>query len=326
MKKVLFIPIGFYDYDNKIEQEIQNLGYHVTRFTPIGNYGPVQKLYNAFTKGEYLKKKCLIRQKEALLNTTEKYDYVFVIVGRQLDPVVLKEFREKQRDAKFVLYLWDDIERVEGYHENRECYDEIYSFDLRDVEKYGESHGVKHLPLFFTDAHEYHGEEKKYVLNLSGLLHSERLEIWDKIVKDNHLNVKECYLYLMGAKINHFVQAILPGGNQWMNLKYIHVNGMPFSKMAENSKASKVALDVQFGTQAGLTMRTLESLGANTKLITTNEFVKKYDFYQYGNIHVIDRKNPVVPQEFFDTDYNKISEEIVNKYSLKNWVKTMLGE
>ncbi len=322
MKSVLFIPIGFYNYDIKIEKEIQRLGYEVTTFTPIGHYSVVEKLINGVTGGRYLKRKSTKRQEKYLLQSEKQYDYVFVIVGRHLDVATLQAMKTQQKNARFILYLWDDIDRVEGYEEKKQYYDDIYSFDLRDVEKYG----VRHLPLFYTDVHEYQGESKNIIFNLSGLLHSDRLRIWDALKGQCKLDKEQCFLYLLGAKMGHFFKAILPGQGEWMSLRYIHINGMPFEKMADVMKHSKVALDVQFGSQAGLTMRTLESLGTHTKLVTTNPYVKKYDFYKYGNICVIDRDHPEVPVSFFETEYQEIPLDIQNKYKLSNWVKTMLCE
>ncbi len=321
MQSVMFISLGFYNYDDKIKQAICALGYSVTQFTPIGKYTTTEKIINAATKGRFLEHKCRKRQIKYLLNSTNTYDYVLVIVGRHLDYDILKEFRRRQPGAKFILYLWDDVARVERFEQNKSLYDEIYSFDLNDVAHYG----FKHLPLFFTDVHEYKGEEKSYVLNLSGILHSERLLIWDKIVTSCMLDEKRCFLFLLGTKVVHFIQAVLPGKNRWMKRKYIHIRGKKFEDMACIMKHSKAALDVQFGSQCGLTMRTFESLGAHTKLITTNPYVKQYDFYKYGNICVIDRENPQIPNDFFSTAYQDIPDDIVQQYTLSHWVYTMLG-
>lgn len=320
MQSVMFISLGFYNYDHKIKETIENLGYEVTQFTPIGRYNTAEKLFNTLVKGRYLRQKSRRRQKKHLLNNPKKYDYVFVIVGRHLDPDILKKYRKMQPDAKFVLYLWDDIARVERYEENKPVYDEIYSFDLKDVQTYG----VKHLPLFYTPSHEYHGEEKKYTLMLAGALHSERLAIWDKIVDKYKLDIQKCYLYLLGTKMQHFFQLFSPAKNKWMKPKHIRIRGMKFEEMAQIAKESCSTLDVQFGSQAGLTIRTFESLASHTKLITTNSYVKEYDFYKYGNICVIDRENPIIPQDFFEEPYHDIPEEIIKQYSLSNWVQTML--
>lgn len=322
MQSVLFVSLGFYNYDAKITSAIEKLGYEVTQFSPIGNYNTIEKLYNAFTKGRFLKKKSLKIQKHFMNDNPKKYDYVLVIVGRHLAPSLLSEYRKAQPQAKFILYLWDDIARVEGYNENKDFYDEIYSFDLKDVKKYG----LKHLPLFYVPDYLYKKDSKKYVLSLSGTLHSGRVMLWDKILSKYNLNSKNCYLFLLGMKMKHFIQAILPSKNKWMKLKYIHIKGMKLEEMAIIMRQSMVSLDVQFGSQAGLTIRTFESLASKTKLITTNPYVKQYDFYKYGNICVVDKDDPKVPDDFFSTPYNEIPSEITQQYSLYNWVYTMLGE
>lgn len=322
MKRALFIPLGFYDYDTRIEEEIKANGYKVDVFNPIGNYTFAEKVRNALEKGKFLKQKSLKLQETFFEKASKDYDLIFVIVGRHLEPKLFREFCEKNKNARKVLYLWDDVKRVENFHEIKECFDDIYSFDHIDVEKYG----FHMLPLFFTDSHRYAGEEKKYRFCLMGMLHSERLSLFDKIFSAHNLKKEECFVYLLGAKLAHFVSWFNPFRARWTGHKYIHANGMPFEKCADILKQTKVALDVQFGTQNGLTLRTLEALAARTKLITTNQNVKIYDFYNENNICIIDRNNPVVPADFFETEYQKLPEELVEGYSLTNWVRKMLEE
>ena len=326
MKSVLFVSLGFHSYDSKMAEAIERLGYDVTLFIPMGKYGAIGKVVNLATKslpgGGYLKRKCYRRQKKFMNNNPKKYDIVLVIVGRHLDPKLLKEYREAQHQAKFILYLWDDIARVEQYEENRVFYDEIYSFDLKDVEQYG----VKHHPLFYLNEYMYMGEEKKHIFGLTGSIHSGRTQVWDKIITKYKLDINKCSLFLLGMTMNDYMRTILPPRDKWVNLKYVHIRGLNTQQMAELAKNTKVTLDVQFSSQAGLTIRTFESLASNTKLITTNPYVKKYDFYEYGNICVIDKDNPEIPSQFFETDYNEIPEDIVKKYSVDNWMRTMIGE
>ena len=53
---------------------------------------------------------------------------------------------------------------------------------------------------------------------------------------------------------------------------------------------SKVILDINHPYQRGLTLRTFEALGAK-KIITTNQEIKKFPFYNENNVFVIDRTN-----------------------------------
>ena len=69
---------------------------------------------------------------------------------------------------------------------------------------------------------------------------------------------------------------------------------MPYRENVENMKDAKAILDIQFPSQHGLTIRTVEALGSGCKVITTNESVKQYDFYNPQNFLIIEREHPVV--------------------------------
>ena len=321
-KKLLFVPIGFYDYDDIIEDALTNYGFDVTRFTPKGKYSAVQKLLNFALRGKFLDSKVRRREKKYFLDTDVSYDYIFVINGTQLHADMLRELKKKQPKARFVLYLWDYVERIDSFEANREFFDDIYSFDEGDIEKYG----FKPLHNFYTDPHLYNGEKKNIAFAMSGLLHSGRIEVWDKIIRDNKIRPEKCYLYMLGFRIMDFVKAYLPSGGRWMTPKYIKVSPIPLGKMAKVMKHSKVTLDVQYGVQRGLTFRTFDSMASHTKLITTNTYIKDHPFYKYGNIFIIDKDNPVVPRSFFTEPFREIPKEILNEYSVKRWVEKIFGE
>ncbi len=84
-------------------------------------------------------------------------------------------------------------------------------------------------------------------------------------------------------------------------------------------------IDVEHPNQQGLTMRTIEMLGLQKKLITTNKSIVDYDFYHPNNICVVDRQNPVVDAGFLQSDYFYIDKTIRNKYSLKSWLLNLLA-
>jgi len=57
------------------------------------------------------------------------------------------------------------------------------------------------------------------------------------------------------------------------------------------------------------------------KIITTNQSVIGYDFYKPENIFIWQNENTIPSKEFFTTPYSPVAGEIVNKYSLQNWVQ-----
>ena len=70
-------------------------------------------------------------------------------------------------------------------------------------------------------------------------------------------------------------------------------------------------LDIEHPRQQGTTTRPVEMLPMQKKIITTNVYVKNFDFYNENNFCLIDRENPVVDEKFFETDYLPASEEVI---------------
>jgi len=95
---------------------------------------------------------------------------------------------------------------------------------------------------------------------------------------------------------------------------------MPAIDAANLMAKSKAALDMQSPTQTGLTMRTIEVFGAKRKLITTNQQIRKYDFFNENNIMLIDLNFKEINLAFFETPFQEIPKEIYEKYSLNYWI------
>ncbi len=72
-------------------------------------------------------------------------------------------------------------------------------------------------------------------------------------------------------------------------------------------------------------MRTLETLGARKKLVTTNSSVKFYDFYSEDNISIIDRNNPVISERFLNTPYKNVEPHVYRRYSLSGWLEEIIN-
>ena len=86
---------------------------------------------------------------------------------------------------------------------------------------------------------------------------------------------------------------------------------------------SKAVVDVQMKNQSGLTMRTIEALHFEKKLITTNPAILEYEFYTDNNICVINKNHVNLPPSFFDTDFDT-NYSIPKSYSLSAFVETII--
>ncbi|MFR8829834.1 MAG: hypothetical protein ACLVHC_00605, partial [Eggerthella lenta] len=103
-----------------------------------------------------------------------------------------------------------------------------------------------------------------------------------------------------------------------------HFDALTPEETEEVVSRSWCMLDSPQDGQRGLTMRTMECLGARRKIITTNEEIMGYDFYRKENVYVyrgrMDRKDP-----FFSSEYVDLPEDIYEKFSLRSWLETVVG-
>lgn len=313
---ILLIAMDFYGYEFDIVRTYKSMRYNVDLI-----YDTPYKI-NKFTNKEKFLKKTHNYQANLLKKLTTKYDYVITIVGRFLSTLFLEELKNKNENAIFVLYLWDDVRRVENFSSVSNFYDKIFSFDRFDCKEYSFSF----LPLFYTDDFKVKSCEKKYDLYGSFWNHSDRLNVIHLTI--NNTPKLKCYFYIKMGKISYIIQLFKKIMGKSISNENIHYWLKSISR-ENNIKymcESKAILDIQFPSQKGLTLRTIESIGVGIKLITTNEDIKYYDFYNPNNILIIDRENPIIDEKFLKTPYMKLNDEIYDKYSINNWARCLLYE
>ena len=110
-------------------------------------------------------------------------------------------------------------------------------------------------------------------------------------------------------------------GAKYSEFHYVPLKGKEMNDVYE---ASRCVLDSAQAGQLGLTIRVLEALGAKKKLITTNEDIVNYDFYRPENIYVYEGKIDL-DNVFFKEEYKEVDKEIYEKFSLRSWLKEIVG-
>ena len=115
------------------------------------------------------------------------------------------------------------------------------------------------------------------------------------------------------------------------NLKQFDRKKLSFKKL-EHSEIGEIyrntfaVLDINKPFQLGLTMRTFEALAAGKKLLTTNSDIENYPFYDAKNIHILDRNNLKIEAGFFQTPFQKLDSEILEKMSLDSFISCLFIE
>ena len=124
------------------------------------------------------------------------------------------------------------------------------------------------------------------------------------------------------------------GKKSWKNqlMKPFSKNKIVFTRkrinhenLPEFYKRAKVILDLMRENQYGLSFRVFEAMALEKKIITDNEKIKNYDFYNPNNILVLNKDFSNITKEFFETPYQSLPEEIYKKYTLEKWVEQVFN-
>ncbi|MDR0833745.1 MAG: hypothetical protein LBN93_06120 [Candidatus Symbiothrix sp.] len=251
------------------------------------------------------------------------YDYIFFIKGEAISKTILKRLKQEHPRAKMILYLWDSIRNNRNALNNLDCFDKILSFDKDDVQKYG----FVFRPLFYTDAYKGLATGTSFVYDalFVGTVHSDRYLFIENIKQQMSAFAKTLYTYyFFPSIILYYRKKIVDRTFKKTKSSNFQFSALSKEKLLTLVNQSFCLVDVQHPKQTGLTMRTIEALGAHKKLITTNETIKDYDFYNPHNILVVNRENPIIKVEFWNTPYQNIESDIYKKYSIESWLNDIV--
>lgn len=96
---------------------------------------------------------------------------------------------------------------------------------------------------------------------------------------------------------------------------------MPYASNLELVRRSRCLLEVLQGTQSGPTMRSIEALFFNCKLITNNAAIVDCEFYHPSRIFVIGRDRLEDLQAFLQSPVEAAGEELLSKHEIRSWLR-----
>ncbi|MCX4281790.1 hypothetical protein [Alistipes muris] len=256
----------------------------------------------------------------------KKYDYIFFIKGESFSRHNLDFLFRLHPEARTIMYYWDSIANNPNAVNLSGRFDRVFSFDRSDCEKMGFSF----LPLFYFDEYKEVGTYPgpyDYDCLFVGTTHSDRFRFVTSITEQIKAFGGKCFTYFFfQGKIMFYKYKFQNREMRGISSKAVHFVPLSKKSLLDLYRRSRIVMDVQHPKQIGLTLRCLETLGAKRKLITTNQDIRNYDFYNPNNILVVDRNNPVVPNGFLNTPYTEVNKDIYDKYSITSWVKHILKE
>lgn len=327
MKLLLIMP-GFFNYPELITDELQQMGYEVDFYDD-------RPSTNAWMKAAIRVNKKLVQRyikryfKKIIGNVyNTKYDVVFVISGQSFSfsENMVRKLKESQPKAKFVLYQWDSQTNFPYIKRVQKFFEKCYSFDKRDV---SETPSLTFLPLFYSRMYEEIGKRSrntfKYDFCFVGTAHPKKYKFIRKMSEQLRSIYPNQYVYFFfPSRIVYFYRKIMNKELHKASISEFHFKPLKGQEMNDIYEESRCVLDSAQDGQQGLTIRTIEALGAKKKIITTNEDIVNYDFYKKENIYVY-RGQFDYSSEFFTLPYHDVEQGIYDKYSLRNWLAEILS-
>lgn len=322
-KKILFFYTPFFSYEKEIIKELKEKGAEVWAFNERPSDNVFLRILIRLNKK--LIEKYIIDYYLKVLNSVAgiQFDYVFVLKAESFTPKVASLVKSRCPNSIFIRYFWDSVQNYKGVDKASQYFDQIFTFDSNDSIKYG----YTFLPLFYTKTYENIANInvcQKYDLMFAGTIHSDRYTFVSVITTQIQQQGGTCFSwFFLPSKILYYKMKFQDKKMRSAKMSDFSFVPMSRAELMDYYSKSRIQIDIQHPKQTGLTMRTIEALGAKKKLITTNPHVKEYDFYNPSNILIVDRENPVIPIDFLMGQWEEVPNDIYTKYSLRSWLNTI---
>lgn len=223
-------------------------------------------------------------------NEIEKYDTV-ILHASERTRTIPNYIHKIKPSMRIIYWYWNPVNKNTVPCLTKNSKIECWSFDQEDCLKYGFS---KNIQYYYYLSENYNnilydvyfvGHDKgrlKQLNNIKNWLEKKHVSLKADVIKENEKSI-------------------------------------PYREVQKKIHQSKAILEILQKGQSGATLRTLESLFFQKKLITTNKNIKKENFYCKDNIFIvgIDSENKI--DSFLSNPYNTVVNEYMNLYTIDSW-------
>ena len=324
-KKILFFSPAFFKYEIMIANKMREMGAEVDMYDVRSVTSSLDRALLKISPAIFERKTQKYYKGIIEKNKKKNYDYILIVKCDMTPVSILKKFRIVFPNAKLCLYLWDSVKNNHGVTKKFQYFDILHSFDLNDCERYPE---LRFRPLFFGDQFRKKEHDGDYLYDISfcGTIHSDRYAIIKQVSEIAKEKGLKCFWFLyLQSKFIYVFYKVTKKEFKGAGESVFSFNKMTATEIAKVVDESHIILDIHHPKQTGLTMRTIEMIGMNKKLITTNDSIKRYDFFNADNVAIVDRNDIRIPERFIKTPYRPLSKAVYEKYSLKSWILEVLG-
>ncbi|WP_181393567.1 MULTISPECIES: hypothetical protein [Pectobacterium] len=230
--------------------------------------------------------------------------------------LILRDTIEKLNHEMKINKKWlreneDYIARVKPH------FSHIYSFDINDCKKYDLIYLPQFLPYQYNEMIKISLKNKISSSSKScyfiGMYNSHR----QKVIENVYTLMQKNYF----DTNFHLIDKEKKAKNYPEFCKNIPLT---YCENIETLQKSDIILEINNISQEGITLRSIECLIFNKKLITTNKAIKKSDFYHPNRIFILDEDDPLRIPSFLLNESPPVENELLKKYSSDTMLETIL--
>lgn len=220
-----------------------------------------------------------------------KYECVIIHMNR-LTRFLPEIIINKYPNIKVICWYWNTIDKQSTPIKTNKTNIEYFSFDKNDCIKHGLKYNIQYYcPINLIEVN------KEFDVYFVGRSKGRKAQIdsFELIAKDK------------GLKCNFIVI-----DDNTIDIK-------PYSEVKKDLCKTRAVLEINKTNQVGFTLRTLESLFYEIKLITDNKEIKNSPIYNKSNIFIIGEDNYDDLPYFINSEYDKSVNKFKEDYCLDTW-------
>jgi hypothetical protein len=326
-KSILVLSVKFFNYENLIRDALITLGAKVDLFDERPSNSFYSKAIIRLKRDLYQRNIDKHYQNIISVIKNKKYDYFLLIKGEVVPVFFLEYLKSINPGIKLIYYTYDSFQNNPNGLSILPFFDKKFTFDREDSITYN----LSFRPLFFASEYatvnEQVNQSFEYDLSFIGTAHSDRYSISQEIsIWCEQFGFRMFNFYYSPSKILFNLKKLTDKNFVRFDRNKISFKSLTHKEINSIYKKSRAILDINHPGQNGLTMRSFETLGAGRKLITTNETIKSYPFYNASNIFVIDRQNVKLETDFFRGEFKKIDDDVYFSMSLEGWLMELFDK
>lgn len=323
--RLLFITPSFFGYESAISQAFERAGVTVDRYDERPRNSSIARA--VLRVAPWAMAGELRSHFRAILHETRDVhvDVLLIIKGENVPVWFVEEFTRLHPTTRRIFYTFDSMSNSSRGASLLPMMDRAFSFDRRDVARFG---ALEYKPLFYApefDAVDDEGDIQ-FLVSFVGTLHSDRYAHYRAVVRNLPPSASDGYFYSPARWFYAAQRLSTPELRGAAN--HVKFDKLDRREVARRFARARAVLDVQRPGQSGLTMRTFEALATGAALITTNEAVVEEPFFDPQRIFVVPRQPELVDAEAVATWVHglppRLSALDLADYSIDRWVTGFL--